>query len=326
MGQGIGYQALLRGADGEPLLNHSVALVFQLADSAGTVWSDTVNSVTDAHGLVSVEVGALSNLHGLPWHRGLVWANSVDVGNGFEALPVQPTGLVPVAAFAGNGFYLSAPDDARLAFDADTVRFHADSLLVLGNVGTDGLRFTENVRLQAETDVILTGRDDVVGFATDQVKLNAGNDVLLNATDDVRLEALDDIRLNAANELELVGLFRTNVGTAAGITPTTDTTTVMAKRYLNLGIPLYPPMTGTPADTLYLTDQVNIGGEAITVYGPATFMHPVSGAPPTTGDQFVTLDYLNSVINLFTSEISALQAQVQSLHAVVAQGPNASEE
>lgn len=310
---GIPYQALIRDADGAALANTSCALSFELVTAADSVlWSEVAAVTTDAHGLVSTRVGESQDLQTLPWHLGLNLRTAVDLGAGFTPLTTEPVGFVPVAGFAANGFYEQSPRDMRLGFTTDTVRFHADSLIVIGDTDVP-LQLTKVIRLQAEQDVIFSGRDDVVAFADDQIKLNALTDVWLNATDDVRLEALDDVRGTAANELEMVGLRRTNIGTAAGITPTADTTTVMGKQYLNLGMPVFPPLTGTLADTTYLSDQVNIGGESIDIHGPTTFHSPTSGLDPAAPQHFVTLNYLNSAMFNLIQQVNALQAEIEVL-------------
>lgn len=310
---GIPYQALIRDADGQALANTSCSLSFEVVTAMDSVvWSQSMAVTTDAHGLVSTRVGEQQDLQSLPWHMNLNLRTSVDLGTGFNVLTTEPVGFVPVAGFAANGFYEQSPRDVRLGFTTDTVRFHADSLIVIGDTDVP-LQLTKVIRLQAEQDVIFSGRDDVVAFADDQVKLNALTDVVLNAVDDVRLEAADDVRGTAANELEMVGLRRTNIGTAAGITPTADTTTVMGKQYLNLGMPVFPPLTGTLADTTYLSDQVNIGGESIEVHGPTTFHSPASGLDPAAPQHFVTLNYLNSAMFNLIQQVNALQAEIEVL-------------
>lgn len=310
---GIPYQALLRDADGAAMENASAEMAFALVDTAGAVvWGDTLPVVTDAFGMVHLRIGQAQALEQLPWAKGLNVRSEVNLGTGFELLAEEPVGFVPVAGFAANGFYEKSPRDFRLGFTTDTIRVHADSLIVIGDTDTPQV-LTKVVRLQANEDVILSGRDDVVAFADDQVKLNAVTDVWLNAADDVRLDALDDVRASAANELELVGLRRTNLGTAAGITPTSDTTTVMGKLFLNLGMPVFPPLTGTAADTTYLADQLNIGAEFIDVYGPATFHNAVSGQDPSAPAHFVTLNYLNSAMFNLIEQVNALQAEIDAL-------------
>lgn len=310
---GIPYQALIRDADGQALANTACSLSFEVVTAVDSVvWAQSMAVTTDAHGLVSTRVGEQQDLQSLPWHMNLNLRTSVDLGAGFNVLTTEPVGFVPVAGFAANGFYEQSPRDVRLGFTTDTIRFHADSLIVIGDTDVP-LQLTKVIRLQAEQDVIFSGRDDVVAFADDQVKLNALTDVVLNAVDDVRLEAADDVRGTAANELEMVGLRRTNIGTAAGITPTADTTTVMGKQYLNLGMPVFPPLTGTLADTTYLSNQVNIGGENIDIHGPTTFHSPASGLDPAAPQHFVTLNYLNSAMFNLIQQVNALQAEIEVL-------------
>ena len=312
---GIPYQGLIRGADGVPLANATGQMAFSLWTSTDSmVWADTVSVVSDDYGLVSARVGEAQALEDLPWQLALQLQTALDLGNGFDFLTAEPMGFVPVASWAANGFYEQSPQDYRLGFTVDTVRFHADSLIVIGDTDVPNV-LTRVVRLQAQEDVIFSGRDDVVAFADDQIKLNAFTDVLLNASDDVRLEALDDVRGTASNELEMVGLRRTNIGTAAGITPTSDTTTVMGDLFLNLGMPVFPPLTGTPSDTIYLANQLNLGGEAIDVFGPTTFHNPAGGQDPVLPQHFVTLSYLNAAMFNLIEQVNALQLQIESLQA-----------
>lgn len=310
---GIPYQGLLRDADGMAMGAVSADMAFALVDTSGAVvWADTVAVTTDAFGLVNTRIGEAQALNGLPWASGLNMRTHVNLGAGYEWLAEEPVGFVPVAGFAANGFYEQSPKDFRLGFTTDTIRVHADSVIVIGDTDTP-LVLTKVVRLQANEDVILSGRDDVVAFADDQVKLNAFTDVWLNAGDDVRLDALDDVRGSAANELEMVGLRRTNIGTTAGITPTSDTTTVMGKMFLNIGMPVFPPLTGTPADTTYLADQLNIGAELIDIHGPTQFHGQVSGLDPSAPAHFVTLNYLNSAMFNLIEQVNALQAELDAL-------------
>lgn len=310
---GVPFQGLIRSAEGEPLANANCTMAFAfVTPSDSVVWADTLAVTTDAYGLVSTRVGTSSALQALPWKDELSLRTQVDLGGGFSLLSTEPVGFVPVAGFAANGFYEQSPEDYRLGFTADTVRFHADSVIVIGDTDVAGV-LTKVVRLQAEQDVIFSGRDDVVAFADDQIKLNAFTDIWLNATDDVRLEGADDVRGTAANELEMVGMRRTNIGTAAGITPTSDTTTVMGDLYLNIGMPVFPPLTGTAADTVYLSNQVNIGGENISIHGPVTFHGQASGLDPTAPQHFVTLNYLNAAMFNLVQQVNALQAELEVL-------------
>jgi len=87
----------------------------------------------------------------------------------------------------------------------------------------------------------------------------------------------------------------------------------MGDLYLNIGMPVFPPLTGTAADTVYLSNQVNIGGENISIHGPVTFHGQASGLDPTAPQHFVTLNYLNAAMFNLVQQVNALQAELEVL-------------
>lgn len=295
--QGMSYQALLRDVDGAPLSGVSGTLeVGVLSASDSLLWSQALPVATDAFGLIAVRIGGGVAWEALPWHQPLqmtaAWLAPPDT----VQLGTQFLGEVPKAQYAGNGWFYQGEEDLRLSMGSDTVRLHADSLIVVGNTREGDTLLTEVVRLQAQRDVILSGRDDVSAFADDDIKLLATSDVRLESGDDVRLEAMDDIRANAMNELELVGARRTNLGTKEGILPASDTTVVMAKKFLHIGLPVGIPLTGTPQDSLYLAEFVRLAGQSISVEGPAQFNLPVSGVDAVNSQELVTLAQLQGLM------------------------------
>lgn len=295
--QGMSYQALLRNPDGSPLEGAAGQLEVEVLDAADSVlWMQSIPVTTDAHGLIVLRIGGGEAWAALPWHA-LLQMRATWVGTeGPTDLGTQVLGEVPKSLYAGNGWFYQGPEDLRLVQDADTVRMHADSLVVIGNTRQGDTLLTEVVRLQAQRDVIFSARDDVSAFSVDDIKLLAGNDVRIESVDDVRMDALDDIRANALNELELVGVRRTNLGTAEGVVPASDTTVVMARKHLHIGLPVGVPLTGTPQDTIYLAETVRIAGQDILVQGPAAFDRPVSGVEGTAPEHFVTLSQLQALM------------------------------
>ena len=315
MDAGMGYQALLRDAEGQPLSAEEGTLVVEVLDPLDSaLYVDSIPVVTDAYGMLYLMVGGGPQWTALPWHLSLQLRATWFGPMGSVPLGAQVIAEAPKARYSGNGWFFQGPEDLRLVIDADTVRLHADSLVVIGNTREGDTLLTEVVRLQAQRDVIFSARDDVSAFADDDVKLNAGSDVWLDAMDDVRLDALDDVRANAANELELVGLRRTNLGTAEGLLPAADTTVVMAKGPLHIGIPVGVVLTGTPQDTIYLAEVLRMGGQDIQVTGPTTFDRPVTGVDGTEPDHFVTLAQL---------QIMMSQLQQMVLQAVASGAPSA---
>ena len=295
--QGMSYQALLRDADGAPLANEGGTLGVSVLNAADSLlWSQQLPVTTDAFGLIMVRIGGGALWEGLPWHQALQMSATWTGTDGPVDLGTQWLGEVPKAQYAGNGWFYQGQEDLRLSLESDTVRLHADSLIVVGNTREGDTLLTEVIRLQAQRDVILSGRDDVSAFANDDIKMIATSDVRLESGDDVRLESLDDIRANAANELELVGTRRTNLGTKEGVLPAADTTVVMARQFLHIGAPVGIPLTGTPQDTLYLPELLRLAGQSIAVEGPAQFNQPIAGVDAVNPDELVTLAQLQGLM------------------------------
>ncbi len=295
--QGMSYQALLRDADGAPLADTGGLLGVSVLNAQDSVlWSQQLPVTTDGFGLIMVRIGGGVLWEALPWHQALQMSATWTGPDGPVDLGTQWLGEVPKAQYAGNGWFYQGEEDLRLSLESDTVRLHADSLIVVGNTREGDTLLTEVVRLQAQRDVILSGRDDVSAFADDDVKMIAASDVRLESGDDVRLESLDDIRANAANELELVGTRRTNLGTKEGVLPASDTTVVMARRFLHIGAPVGIPLTGTPQDTVYLPELLRLAGQSIAVEGPAAFNQPISGVDAVHPDELVTLAQLQGLM------------------------------
>lgn len=295
--QGMSYQALLRDVDGAPLSGVSGTLGVDVLNATDSVlWSQDLLVTTDAFGLITVRVGGGLTWEALPWHQALQMSAMWVAAGDTVQLGTQFLGEVPKAQYAGNGWFYQGEEDLRLSLESDTVRLHADSLIVVGNTREGDTLLTEVIRLQAQRDVILSGRDDVSAFADDDIKLLAASDVRIESGDDVRLESMDDIRANALNELELVGARRTNLGTKEGILPASDTTVVMARKFLHIGLPVGIPLTGTPQDSLYLAEFVRLAGQNISVEGPTQFNLPVSGVDAVNPQELVTMAQLQGLM------------------------------
>jgi hypothetical protein len=287
---------------------HGLTLLAKLRAQLVIVWADTLDVLSDGYGIIRVEWADGAMIDSLRWGMDLKFHTSLNTGGGFFKIGTERLEATPMARFAAKGFYCQSEEDLRLTMNPDTMRFHAGSLEVVGNTRHDST-LTEVVRVQAQRDVNLSGRDDVVMFANDDVKLNALDDVILDSVDDIRLAALDDVRLNAMNELELVEVHRSNLGTDESDVPGSNSTCVMGKLKLNFGVPLGSPLTGTPADTMYLAEKVQIGGQVNSVFGPTTFDGPVSGRDPTLAALFVTSAYYELVMMQFTAQMQALSSR-----------------
>lgn len=293
----MGYQALLRGVDGLPLAEEPGVLTVEVLSALDSVlFAQSLDVVTDGYGMLFLTVGGGVEWAALPWHESLQMRATWTGAEGAVPLGSQVISETPKSRYSGNGWFFQGPEDLRLALESDTVRLHADSLIVIGNTREGDTLLTEVVRLQAQRDVILRGRDDVSAFSNDDIKLIAGSDVRLEAVDDVRFDALDDVRANALNELELVGARRTNLGTSEGVLPAADTTVVMARKHLHFGMPVGVMLTGTPQDTLYLAESVRMAGQNIEFFGPTAFDQPVSGVDGTAPEHFVTMAQMQVMI------------------------------
>lgn len=160
--QGMGYQALLRGVDGVPLAEEPGVLTIEVLSALDSVlFAQDLDVVTDGYGMLFLTVGGGVEWAALPWHEALQMRATWTGSAGSVSLGTQVMSETPKSRYSGNGWFFQGPEDLRLALESDTVRLHADSLIVIGNTREGDTLLTEVVRLQAQRDVILSGRDDI---------------------------------------------------------------------------------------------------------------------------------------------------------------------
>lgn len=107
--QKMNYQAVVRDAAGFSVPpNTSVTLSFIIHNTTAngpTVYNETINAVTNALGLVNVEIGTNGNLSTVVWGNGNKFLEvRADIGNTGTFVNMGTTQLlsVPYALYAGN--------------------------------------------------------------------------------------------------------------------------------------------------------------------------------------------------------------------------------
>lgn len=104
----INYQAVIRGAAGNPLPNKTIKIVFDLheAGASGPIIFNEVQTVTtNSLGLVSTQIGKVNNLSVVSWTNGPYFLDLlVDTtgGSNFTTVGSQQLVSVPFALYAGN--------------------------------------------------------------------------------------------------------------------------------------------------------------------------------------------------------------------------------
>ena len=98
------YQAIIRDADGDPMVNESVSieLVILQGSSSGTeVFSETHNTTTNAFGLVNLEIGSVNStdFSAIDWATGPYY---VEISLDGTSMGTSQLLSVPYALFAGN--------------------------------------------------------------------------------------------------------------------------------------------------------------------------------------------------------------------------------
>ncbi len=108
---GFNYKALISD-NGNALAGQNVTLRFTILENGTTsVYEETHDAVTDAHGIVSVQVGEGSVVSGdfgaIDWSQTQFLKVEIDTGNGFEDFGTSALQYVPYAKYAdkaGNVF------------------------------------------------------------------------------------------------------------------------------------------------------------------------------------------------------------------------------
>ena len=115
---GFNYQAVVRGADGTPLIDETVIMKFELAASNSTFYTESHTVTTNAFGLVNVVIGEGSTSDDF---SSIDWSGKYDlvVSINGEIFSSQSMQSVPYAFFAENGI---TPAQA-LAIEENTKKY-----------------------------------------------------------------------------------------------------------------------------------------------------------------------------------------------------------
>jgi Collagen triple helix repeat (20 copies) len=104
----LNYQAVVRDANGQPITSGTVSLRFIIHQDSATgtaVYQETQSANPNQFGLVTVVIGAVSNLSSVNWAGGLLYLE-VDMdatgGSNYTAMGNSQLVSVPYALFAGN--------------------------------------------------------------------------------------------------------------------------------------------------------------------------------------------------------------------------------
>ena len=106
--QAFKYQAVVRTAAGQVLPDQQVGLLIELF-GADTIYRETHAAMTNAFGLVNLEVGRGTALFGdfatIDWNQQIIIVISLDVTGGTDYVPMGSSELlsVPYALYAANG-------------------------------------------------------------------------------------------------------------------------------------------------------------------------------------------------------------------------------
>ena len=108
---GIPYQAVLRDANGQPLLNTSVTTRFTLREQTPTgsvSYQEMHNTTTSNQGLIALTFGqgtpSVGTFESINWSQTIKFLQvETDLGNGYTEIGTQQLMSVPYALYSGSG-------------------------------------------------------------------------------------------------------------------------------------------------------------------------------------------------------------------------------
>lgn len=108
---GIPYQAILRDANGQPLLNTPVTTRFTLREQTPTgsiSYQETHNTSTSNQGLIALTFGqgtpSVGTFESINWSQTIKFLQvETDLGNGYTEIGTQQLMSVPYALYSGSG-------------------------------------------------------------------------------------------------------------------------------------------------------------------------------------------------------------------------------
>ncbi len=122
----IPYQAVARGANGDPIANTNVTVRFTIRQGTASgqqVWQEQQSATTNALGLFSVEVGSTVSLDVVNWAQSEKFMQvELNTGSGFIDIGTQQMASVPYALYAGDiSFNVSQSGDTLYIGDGGFV-------------------------------------------------------------------------------------------------------------------------------------------------------------------------------------------------------------
>lgn len=103
----LNYQAVVRNTSGQVVASSAVALRFTIHNDSATgaqVYTETIQTTTNAFGLANVQIGSVANLGIVDWGHGTKFLQvDADINNaGYVTMGTSQLISVPYALFSGN--------------------------------------------------------------------------------------------------------------------------------------------------------------------------------------------------------------------------------
>ena len=138
---GFNYQAVVRGADGTPLIDETVIMKFEIAASNSTFYTESHTVTTNAFGLVNVVIGEGSTSDDF---SSITWGGKYDliVSINGEVFDSQRMQSVPYALYANNGI-TTTQADAITANTAKTGITTSQADAITANTAKTGITTTQ---------------------------------------------------------------------------------------------------------------------------------------------------------------------------------------
>jgi hypothetical protein len=179
-GDKMSYQAILRNAGGQLLINQKVTLKvnIRIGQAGGTiVFSEQHQPTTNENGLISINIGGgnpiLGSLGDISWNSGAFFIETqIDPkgGSQFEITTSSPLHAVPYAFHAKSADKLSVPFEEKDPFftasvaagitNADTLAWNNKQEMLQAG---DGIEIENNV-IQRKKDAFYVGQDTLGGI------------------------------------------------------------------------------------------------------------------------------------------------------------------
>lgn len=249
----MSFQAVVRDNNNNLIVNSKVGIQISILQNSTPVYFETQTPVTNANGLISIEIGENAGFNTIDWGNGPYFIKTeIDLtgGKNYTITGVSQLMSVPYAFHAKTANYLVGQDNLRLK-SADT-GVGAQAWSQFGNAKTDPLK--DKLGTTDPTDMVfVTNNLERIRIKSDG-KINMGN-----------LEVENDLTVKKNVYLNTVSGGTTNSGTltVGGVTNLNNDLNV------NEGSPTY--LTGS----LTVRGNTSIEGKA-SMGGGADFTGPVA--------------------------------------------------